>query len=863
MIHSIVSFILLASSAAIISISALPIQYLSYPIVQWNTNIQSRLGARNAVFLSPDDAWLYVTDRDGGLSKLDPANGDYKDRYVPEKSDMEGGSVIYGEEGIAFHEESGGESFLVYWMFEPSRTGPTTRVVAVRHDPDSEKLGILWTKSLRGTISGMPVIGSEGNFIYFTMNAPAGSVLIAPPPTMDPISATTVANDSPVVSGSPTVSPVASAAAGSLITASPVVNASSTVPPSANNSLSNWIDSVEPLSNGTGEATKLAYFWVDDKGDGPRCVANSDYPIQFLNETIKEFVLFDDLAGCCVANLAACIPNRRLQASQGQSGKFIILSHPLDGTLIYEYDSRDELSIQKHDFAPVGIARRPQYGNYNGGADNTHDVLMWGSGPGEDPRSGETMLFQLPSDFSFLTPDDTSGFRPRVMESVSWTTRTRPTFSESGLDVYFAMSGNGFTGWNKGQPFDIVANFGPIRLPPGTDGRDSGAFRPIVLANDDEMLLIGSTDHSSLFATEYEAGGILWNLGNLGSSRLTTPRLSRDGDIAYFGKANILHAINLTDESLPWGENGFVHPSNAPSDAPTVADFSLSSEGDYLYYCAELIPTSAPTLTPSFVPSVLPTSTPSNLPSRTSSSSPSVSVVPSMSVGPTHSSEPTFDPAFILPSASPTLTLLPSASPTSTLRPSVSPSFSPSDNPSFTPTITLPPSDPPLATIVKDSPTLAPTTSPVATKEEWRSQAPSSIPSDPPPTGNTLFDPWDNPPSATPPSNANPPSAAAELPDDTKEGESSSSLNTTAIIGIAVGGGVGLILIAGVICYALKKKSNGGDGVDREWEASNQTRNNMNAAGGQEGGTTFQYSDEEGAAGQSNQRWGGEGELRW
>ena len=91
---------------------------------------------------------------------------------------------------------------------------------------------------------------------------------------------------------------------------------------------------------------------------------------------------------------------RQLQVEK--SGKFMILSHPSNGASVYEYDSRDELSITKHNFAPLEIARNPEYGNYDGGEANRHDILMWGSGRGDNARQGETLLFQLPKAFNQL-----------------------------------------------------------------------------------------------------------------------------------------------------------------------------------------------------------------------------------------------------------------------------------------------------------------------------------------------------------------------------------------------------------------------------------------------------------------------------
>jgi len=89
---------------------------------------------------------------------------------------------MYGGRGLSFHssasssasEEEGGDDYLVYWVLDvPKSTSsgdvPSSRVIAVKHDASSvlddfgtstsSELNVLWEKSLRGTISGTPVIG--------------------------------------------------------------------------------------------------------------------------------------------------------------------------------------------------------------------------------------------------------------------------------------------------------------------------------------------------------------------------------------------------------------------------------------------------------------------------------------------------------------------------------------------------------------------------------------------------------------------------------------------------------------------------------------------------------------------------------
>ena len=110
---------------------------------------------------------MYITSSDGKLSKVDPQNGDYKSVYQP---DIRGDDwIMYGGRGLSFHSASssakeGGDDYLVYWVLDVPKSSssgdvPSSRVIAIKHDVESSELNVLWEKSLRGTISGTPVIG--------------------------------------------------------------------------------------------------------------------------------------------------------------------------------------------------------------------------------------------------------------------------------------------------------------------------------------------------------------------------------------------------------------------------------------------------------------------------------------------------------------------------------------------------------------------------------------------------------------------------------------------------------------------------------------------------------------------------------
>jgi hypothetical protein len=88
-------------------------------------------------------------------------------------------------------------------------------------------------------------------------------------------------------------------------------------------------------------------------------------------------------------------------------------------------------------------------------------------------------------------------------------------------------------------------------------------------------------------------------------------------------------------------------------------------------------------------------------------------------------------------------------------------------------------------------------------------------------------------------------------------------LSMPAIIGIAVGGGVGLLLLLGSLCYVCRKKpcKGGGedDGLDTDWQASNAPQQFQGGGSGDDQ-TPFQYGDEESDGG-GQQKYGEP--LKW
>ena len=376
-----------------------------------------------------------------------------------------------------------------------------------------------------------------------------------------------------------------------------------------------------------------------------------------------------------------------------------------------------------------------------------------------------------------------------------------------------------------------MANLGPIQLPPEDAASDLFTTTRPVLApagrdlgrpadgrddRDDALLLVTSNDRDELFAVDARSGALAWTLDGLGAEVFTTPRTSPDGAVAYFGKGRAVHAVDLADGSRPWGAVGRATPAG-PTARGMDADLSVSSTGEVLYYnsagavvsalrVAEVVLTASPAVAPSGAPSAV------------ESAEPSASLVPSLppSLRPSRSASPSADPDNSAPSVLPTTSARPSSPPSAFL--SGSPSSAASNLPSSlggngasslsTPTAS------PLAQLAR------PTTSPLA-------------------AGSTANVPTANPISSSAfPPNANPPSASAERTPDETNDDVIWGLSMPAVIGIATGAGVLLILLLGSLVWFIRKRRNSeDDGVDTDWQQSSSAS---------ESNRSFQYSGNNG-----------------
>ena len=173
--HSILSLLFLSPTAAVAAATP-KISYQTPPTPLWNQAISTTPSQNNAIQISPDNSWLYITSVDyGTLSKLNPTNGKFV-RYYDQlgKDAAEGGRFAYGQGGIEFYmsnqdeddstttADSGGSgSYLLYYALDVSQQGYYSKIVCAEHDADSEseQIVVRWVATLSGVLNGMPKIG--------------------------------------------------------------------------------------------------------------------------------------------------------------------------------------------------------------------------------------------------------------------------------------------------------------------------------------------------------------------------------------------------------------------------------------------------------------------------------------------------------------------------------------------------------------------------------------------------------------------------------------------------------------------------------------------------------------------------------
>ena len=138
-------------------------------------------------------------------------------------------------------------------------------------------------------------------------------------------------------------------------------------------------------------------------------------------------------------------------------GNFILVDN-FDGSILFHESTENK--GRPIAYAPLGVGRGIERGNWKHGSRNSNDMLVWGelyveSRGVEDEETGVTWFdgdvhyFQLPSTFDSdnISVDIASQTGNQLMK----TTLAAPTVPEHGRGAFFSFNAGQIRGWTKGK----------------------------------------------------------------------------------------------------------------------------------------------------------------------------------------------------------------------------------------------------------------------------------------------------------------------------------------------------------------------------------------------------------------------------
>lgn len=140
-------------------------------------------------------------------------------------------------------------------------------------------------------------------------------------------------------------------------------------------------------------------------------------------------------------------------------GHFVVVDNS-DGSIVFSEKSNN--IDRPITYAPLGIGRNVKRGNWNKGANNHNDMLVWGEmyiedRGQEDPITGVTKFdgtlhyFQLPTNFQRNHTNDSISLATESGNMIMKTTLSEPAIPNHGRGAYFAFHAGKIRGWSKGE----------------------------------------------------------------------------------------------------------------------------------------------------------------------------------------------------------------------------------------------------------------------------------------------------------------------------------------------------------------------------------------------------------------------------
>lgn len=317
-----------------------------------------------------------------------------------------------------------------------------------------------------------------------------------------------------------------------------------------------------------------------------------------------------------------------------EEGMFSVITVP-DGNITFTHRTGGENSTGAIPYGPLGVAHDPFFGKYAGGVGNTADLVVWGSSAeGGTGRQGNTNAFQY----------KVNGLEVSTLRSSTrWTTITKPTLSQDGLNLYFTIRASQLRAWVGATGFEDPASWAS-QLEQVSNALDTPIMNAATLSIDGTRLFVSSATNT--FASiEAETGTILWEKES-DDVFMTEAKVSPEDNLVYSIQVDgNVQARMQKNGDVFWSTN--CTDVGGVCQSPTMrvlGEFSVSESGLTLYYGDE----GGNILALQLGSSRFPTIPPSDFPST---AAPSVSQAPSK--------------AFRAPSGSPSLSSAPSPSDTS------------------------------------------------------------------------------------------------------------------------------------------------------------------------------------------------------
>ena len=288
----------------------------------------------------------------------------------------------------------------------------------------------------------------------------------------------------------------------------------------------------------------------------------------------------------------------------------ITVLEPINGHVQWTQSewSRDEIP---KGYGSPAISKRPIFGGESSGGyrDNPNDVVVWTSSDQDGRgRVGNLFAFQMISSSlaaeiqstnNANTNDTTTTtttydpFDVRVLRRVRWNSIARPVMNRNGTNLYAAVTGNAVRGWNGLAKFNETADWSKKLMPTAAGTNASSYLEDVALTtapvlSTNEETLFAVTARNETICLNSLTGKRMWSATTRDSSPiLAEPVSSPDDERLYviMSRDGRVVGIDQRKGKILWGFScGAELLSSVCEKTSVLADFDISSDGQYLYY---------------------------------------------------------------------------------------------------------------------------------------------------------------------------------------------------------------------------------------------------------------------------------------